>query len=98
MDYLTGRMIRQARKAKGLTQKELADQIGLSLSPIHYLEMGSGSVSIGNAVLILDAIDLQLTIEPKNAEKDLPPKVDNKKTSGPPHKDNKKMPSRKKAS
>lgn len=36
----TGERIRQARKAAGLTQKELAEKVGVKFSAIHKYETG----------------------------------------------------------
>jgi transcriptional regulator with XRE-family HTH domain len=69
MGILEGHFIKEQRKAKGITQLELAEQIGISHAPIYHLENGKESVSIKKARLILDAIGCELVIRAKDGKK-----------------------------
>ncbi len=66
MGILEGHFIKEQRKAKGITQLELAEQLGISHAPIYHLENGKESVSIKKARLILDAIGCELVIKAKD--------------------------------
>jgi len=68
MGILEGHFIKEQRKAKGITQLELAEQIGISHAPIYHLENGKESVSIKKARLILDAIGCELVIRAKDVK------------------------------
>ncbi len=66
MGKLEGLLIKERRKAMGITQLELAEQLGISHAPIYHLEKGQESVSIKKARLILDAIGCELVIRAKD--------------------------------
>ena len=68
MGILEGHFIKEQRKAKGITQLELAEQLGISHAPIYHLENGKESVSIKKARLILDAIGCELVIRSKDGK------------------------------
>lgn len=53
-----GRRVVRARKARGITQRELASMIGVSLSSMLALEKGEPGVAIGTLARALDAMDL----------------------------------------
>lgn len=51
----------KARKKKNMTQKELADKIGVSVYQIRKLESRYGSVTLDIVISAAVALDLQLT-------------------------------------
>lgn len=51
----------KARKKKNLTQKELADKIGVSVYQIRKFERKDGSVTLDIVLCVAIALDLQLT-------------------------------------
>lgn len=68
MGILEGHFIKEQRKAKGITQLELAEQLGISHAPIYHLENGKESISIRKARMILDAIGCELVIRSKDGK------------------------------
>jgi y4mF family transcriptional regulator len=65
MGILEGHLIKQRRKALGITQLQLAEQLGISHAPIYHLENGKESITLGKTKRILDAIGLELVIREK---------------------------------
>ena len=57
-----GEIIRQARKATGLTQEEVSEKLGLSRSVIAKYETGAISPTIDRLIEIMDAIGVQFNI------------------------------------
>lgn len=57
---MLGTNIRAARKAKGWTQKELAEQIGSNASYVNRLEIGKVNPSVGVLERIADALECSL--------------------------------------
>lgn len=51
-----GARVREARQIAGMTQRQLADAVGLDASAISRLEQGSRAVRLGEAALIADAV------------------------------------------
>lgn len=67
MKYTTqqiGSMIRQARKALGVTQKELALTSGTGLRFVIELEKGKETCEIGKALTVIQTLGIQLTLTP----------------------------------
>lgn len=58
-----GHAIRAARKAKGLTQTDLADFCGVSLSFISNLERGKETTEAGKMLKVIQTLGLELFIE-----------------------------------
>lgn len=48
--------VREARLLSGMTQKQLADAVGLDASAISRLELGSRAIRLGEAALIADVL------------------------------------------
>jgi transcriptional regulator with XRE-family HTH domain len=65
MGIIEGRFIKTTRKKKGLTQLQLAEDIGMSHAPIYHLENGSEAISLKNLRLIAEALDLEVVIRHK---------------------------------
>ena len=60
-----GKKINGARKAKGWTQKELAEKAGLSQQTISFVESGYINISFLTLKKIIDALDLKIFIVEK---------------------------------
>lgn len=58
MENLINTLIK-ARKEKKMTQKQLADKIGVSLYKIRKLEHKDGSVTLDVVLCVIKALDLQ---------------------------------------
>jgi transcriptional regulator with XRE-family HTH domain len=59
-----GEIIRKKRIASGMTQKQLAEKVGLTNASVSNIEKGL-TCNIQSLVSICDALDLNLTIEEK---------------------------------
>ncbi|GAB4023739.1 hypothetical protein GCM10028808_74880 [Spirosoma migulaei] len=57
-----GQLIRETRKAKGLTQKELGEIMGLSESTVNKYEAGKQNLSLETVQKIADALKIKLEI------------------------------------
>jgi len=68
-EYQLIRKVVKARKEKGLTQKDLADMIGLKQQVISRLEREKHVPTLNIFLKILDGVDLELKLEEKNKEK-----------------------------
>jgi transcriptional regulator with XRE-family HTH domain len=53
-----GQRVVHARKVRGLTQRDLAAMVGVSLSSVLALEKGEPGVAIGTLARVLEAMDL----------------------------------------
>jgi transcriptional regulator with XRE-family HTH domain len=59
-DLLLAKHLQKVRKAKGLTQEDLADKVGVSLTYIGYLELGYNIPNIHMLQKIADALEVQV--------------------------------------
>jgi transcriptional regulator with XRE-family HTH domain len=66
MGIIEGRFIKDTRKKKGLTQLQLAEDIGMSHAPINHVENGGESISLKNLRLITDRLGLEVVIKSKD--------------------------------
>lgn len=57
-----GRLIRDARKQRGLTQLQLAEQLGTSQSAVHRIEAGNQNLSLDMINRIAAAVESQLIV------------------------------------
>lgn len=55
-----GERIRERRRQLGITAVATAEAAGISRVTLHRIESGSGSVTVGALMNVLDALDLQL--------------------------------------
>ncbi len=63
-----GNQVREARKAKGLTQAALAAQVGVSRSTLFLLESGKvQDLGIRKVIRILERLGLELSTRPAGA-------------------------------
>ncbi|QUM82797.1 helix-turn-helix transcriptional regulator [Moritella sp. 5] len=62
------RKIALARKELNLTQKQLASTTGINKATLSQIENGKFSGSLDILERYLDALDLQLTVEPKKRQ------------------------------
>ncbi|OIN59969.1 helix-turn-helix domain-containing protein [Arsenicibacter rosenii] len=60
-----GQMIRNARKAKGLTQKELGLKLGLTEATVNGYEAGRQNLTLETLLKVSVALDMQLEINLK---------------------------------
>jgi transcriptional regulator with XRE-family HTH domain len=60
---LVGQRISAARKAAGLTQKQLADRMGVSQPTVAALERGRGNPTIGQLAAVADALGAGLDVQ-----------------------------------
>jgi len=58
-----GKVVRQQRKAQGLTQKELAGLCGVGVRFLGELERGKESCEIGKTLLIVKMLGINLVLE-----------------------------------
>ena len=65
-DQLTPQ-VRSLRKARGLSQKDLAVRLGVSQSRIAAIESSPQSISVGQLLEILAILDVQLVLRDKQA-------------------------------
>ena len=63
-----GRVIRGARKALGVTQKNLALTSGTGLRFVIDLEKGKETCQIGKALAVLQTLGIKLTLTPPSKE------------------------------
>lgn len=69
-----GRILQSARKARGLTQAQLAARVGVSQARMSALEREPGTLSVDQLLAICGSLGLQLSLEPKDAR--TPPATD----------------------
>ncbi len=63
-----GRAIKAARAARGLNQIELARHANVSRGVVQKLEEGRGTVSLDNALKLLNILSLDLVVQPRSAQ------------------------------
>lgn len=61
-----GNALRQARKAKGLTQAELASQAGIWQRTVSNIETSTSGAKVDTIFDLLAALDLELHIVPRS--------------------------------
>lgn len=57
-----GNIVKRRRQAAGLTQKELADRLGLRQATVSSVEAGAGGTKLSTLLDMLSALDLELTV------------------------------------
>ncbi len=57
--YLIGQRIRKYRKASGLSQEQLAEKIGISVTHLSHIETGNTKLSLPVLCAIADTLSLQ---------------------------------------
>ena len=60
--YFVGEAIKQARKAKNLTQEQLGEKIGVQKAQISRLERGK-SITLSSMIRIFKAMDITATLD-----------------------------------
>ena len=61
-----GALIQRSRKAKGLTQSQLADLAGLRQELVSKIETGQSGSRIASIYALLSALDLEMTLTPRS--------------------------------
>jgi HTH-type transcriptional regulator/antitoxin HipB len=77
-DQLTPQ-VRSLRKARGLSQKDLAVRLGVSQSRIAAIESNPSSISVGQLMGILAILDVQLVLRDRQAPVTTNPGLDSGK-------------------
>jgi transcriptional regulator with XRE-family HTH domain len=70
MSYATEgiiRMLKQAREAKGLTQRDLGARTGVPQSHISKIESGGTDIRLSSLIELARALDLELTLVPRKS-------------------------------
>jgi HTH-type transcriptional regulator/antitoxin HipB len=62
-----GRALQSARKARGLSQMQLAARVGLSQARISALELQPGSISVDQLLALCANLGLELTLGERKA-------------------------------
>ena len=62
MGILEGHLIKERRKALGLRQLELAEELGMSHAPIYHVENGKASISLKQYRQILNRLGYEASI------------------------------------
>lgn len=73
-----GLLVRDQRRAKGLTQAELAERAGSSREWIRFLESGKQSLELGLTLRALSALGIALDANIENADPGAPRKTGKK--------------------
>jgi HTH-type transcriptional regulator/antitoxin HipB len=60
-----GAYLRRARKARGLTQDSLAEQINKRQATVSNLESPEGGATLKTLFAVLSALDLELVVRPR---------------------------------
>ena len=63
-----GETIRASRQRARLSQDGLADLASISRRPLYLMESGKGAVRLDTLIKILDALGLEMRIQPKNPQ------------------------------
>lgn len=58
-----GAMIRRSRKARGLTQRQLAKRVGISEPTIRGVERGTGNPTLEVVFTLLEAVGVKMVLE-----------------------------------
>lgn len=58
----TGENLKRIREYRGMTQKELAERIGVSRASVNLWEVGKLSMTLYSAALVADALDVSLDV------------------------------------
>ena len=66
--YEVGRMVRQLREARGLSQRELAKRMGTTQSVVGRLEAGGSRPTIATLGRVANALGLELEVRFKDAQ------------------------------
>lgn len=61
----TGEIVKQIRKKKGLTRKQLADKIHMSQQTVANIEKGSVSPRMDTVLAIMRVLDYEIIFKPK---------------------------------
>ncbi|MCD2449767.1 helix-turn-helix domain-containing protein [Methylicorpusculum oleiharenae] len=65
--YELGRQIRQLRRLRGISQQQIADDLGISRATINALEKGrSGDVGVRKVLSILDYLGYEVKLREKS--------------------------------
>ena len=63
-----GNAVKAARHKARLSQDELADLANISRRPLYLMESGKGAVRLDTLIKVLDALGLEMIIQPKRPQ------------------------------
>ena len=58
-------ILRGRRKARGISQQQLAGKLGISQSRLSAIEAGSSALTVDRLIVIANVLDLQLVLQDK---------------------------------
>lgn len=58
-------ILRGRRKARGISQQQLADKLGISQSRLSAIEAGSSALTLDRLIVLANVLDLQLVLQDK---------------------------------
>lgn len=61
-----GPLLRALRKQRGVSQKELASQLGVSPPTLSVLEKDASTASLQRVMRVLALLDMELVVRPRN--------------------------------
>lgn len=64
-----GEALRRFRKARGLSQQQVADMAGCSIMYVSSLERGKPTAELGKALRILDVLEVELSFVDRKKER-----------------------------
>jgi HTH-type transcriptional regulator/antitoxin HipB len=67
-----GRLLQSARKARNLSQQQVASQVGLSQKRISALELNPGAISVDQLLALCSTLGLELLVQQKPNASGLP--------------------------
>ena len=79
-----GEFVREQRKQRGLTQKQLADIAGVGLNFVYQLEKNKQSVQLDCTQQVLRALDLELSVRSRGGNAGTRESVPEDRESRPP--------------
>lgn len=62
-----GNIVRRRRRTAGLTQQQLADQLGVRQATVSSVEAGAGGTKLTTLLDILAALNLELIVAPRSS-------------------------------
>lgn len=68
MSFEIGSIVKNKRREFGITQQELANKAGVGLNFVYQLEKNKRTVQLNCVEQVLDALDIELSIQPRERE------------------------------
>ena len=58
-------ILRARRKARGISQQQLAEKLGISQSRLSAIEAGNSALTVDRLIVLANVLDLQLVLQDK---------------------------------